>query len=230
MPDPLDDSRPDIHHRSLGEKLLRVASTVSRLVPEEFSFFFDLFFSCRSPPSVCYCESSPFPWPSFLRWSHPLSDSSQNLLRFYISPAILSIGFSKKGKQIHPSYEFYHPAVFARQFGFNQAVPRLILAKDMESRDRIKDARHTKESLAGADHLLLSDLPSYRLPVVRQLTTTLGGARSANTCSPTYSTSTRPLVPLASYCLKTRTRVGQAVALVPILQARQVTAIDRVAR
>ena len=163
MPDPLDDSRPNIHHRSLGEKLLRVVSMASRLVPEEFSFFFDLFFSYRSPPSVCYCDSSPFSWPSFLCWSQPLSDSSRNLLRFCISPVVLSIGFSKKGRQIHPSYKFYHPAVSARLLGFSQAVPRLILAEDMKSRDRIKSARQAKESLARADQLLLSDLPSFWL-------------------------------------------------------------------
>ena len=98
MPDPLDDLTLDIHHRSLGEKLLRVASTLNRLRPEEFAFFFDLFFSYRSPPSVCYCESLSFSWPSFLCWSQPLSVSSRNLLCFCISPAVLSIGFSKKGR------------------------------------------------------------------------------------------------------------------------------------
>ena len=115
MSNPLNESGPSIQHRSLGEKLLRIASSVSRLEPREFVSFLEMFLIHDSPPSIQYCESSPFIWPSFLDLSQPLSDSSRSLLRFCISPAVLSIGFSKKGKQANPSFELYHPAVFARQ-------------------------------------------------------------------------------------------------------------------
>ena len=150
-------------NRSLGEKLLRIASSVSRLESREFVAFLEMFFTHDSPPSIRFYESSPFLWPSFLDLSQPLSDSTRNLLRFCISPAVLSIGFSKKGKQANPSFELYHPAVFARQFGFGQAVPKLILTERLRIRDRIKSRRLADFALSQADDLLLRDLPPYRL-------------------------------------------------------------------
>ena len=140
MSNPLNESA-SLHHRSLGEKLLRVASSVGRLETSEFASFLEMFLSHDSPPSIRFCESSPFLWPSFLDLSQPLSDSTRSLLRFCISPAVLSIGFSKKGKQANPSFELYHPAVFARQFGFGQAVSKLILTERLRIRDRIKSRR-----------------------------------------------------------------------------------------
>ena len=114
-------------------------------------------------PSIRYYESSPFKWPSFLDLSQPLSDSSQSLLRFCISPTVLSVGFSKKGKQANPSFEFYHPAIFARQFGLGQAVPKLVLAERLRIWDKIKSGRQADFALTWADDLLLEDLPIYRL-------------------------------------------------------------------
>ena len=140
MPNPLDLSGPKIQHRSLGEKLLRVASTVSRLESGEFTSFLEMFLTHDSPPSIRYCDSSPFIWPSFFNLCQPLSDSSRSRLRFCISPAVLSIGFSKKGKQANPSFELYHPAVFARQFEFCQGIPRLTLTERLRIRDRIKSS------------------------------------------------------------------------------------------
>ena len=84
---PLNESAP-IHHRSLGEKLLRIP-TVGRLEPEEFVSFLQLFYSYQPSPSVCYCESSLFVWPSFLSLRQPLYDSSRNLLCF-VSPQLFS--------------------------------------------------------------------------------------------------------------------------------------------
>ena len=51
MSDPLNESA-SIHHRSLGEKLLRVTSSVSKLEPREFVAFLEMFFIHDSPPSI----------------------------------------------------------------------------------------------------------------------------------------------------------------------------------
>ena len=131
MTDPLDESGPKIHLRSLGEKLLRIPMA-SKLTPEEFAPYMKIFLSEQpsgTPDFYPFSESFPFIRPTFLNLSQPFADSARDLLRLCITPAVLSIGFSKKGHRIHPSLEFYHPALLAWQFGFDAALPRLILVE-----------------------------------------------------------------------------------------------------
>ena len=49
MPNPLDLSGTKIQHRSLGEKLLRIASSVGRLESGEFASFLEMFLTHDSP-------------------------------------------------------------------------------------------------------------------------------------------------------------------------------------
>ena len=86
-----------------------------------------------------YEAKDSYELPTFSFLEVPLDEDYAKIFKSMINSIVLPVGFSLGRKETR-SFEFYHPAVVARQFGFGQVPTDLFFANLVKPRGSLDSA------------------------------------------------------------------------------------------